>query len=168
MYFKKQKSFSNTVTDTELGVLSFDEYGDAASYSCKVELPISLKAVDVFFDTPSKERLPTDQQKQFLKNIIENYGRLIEKTIPIISTTEAQLYLREKIINKIELRPVSILIPQVDTGAFKWDMTFEEASTKGIFIIVFFDNLTPLSSTIERDEKKPFTKFLLGLLNGRS
>lgn len=168
MFFKKQKPSFNTAKDPELGQISFDEYGDTGSYSCKLALPISSKKVEVFFDTPSKEYLPTDQQKQFLKSIIKYYDSLTEKTIPIISTTEAKPYLGNEIIDKSQLQPVSILIPQVDTGSFKWDMTFTITSAKDIFIIVFFDNLTPLSSIIEKDEKKPLTKFLLRLLNGSS
>jgi len=168
MFSKRTKPSSDTIKDTELGKLSFADYGDTASYSCRLTLAISSKNVDVFFDTNSKEHLPTEKQRQFLRSIVVNYDNLIEKAISIISTTVARSDFKEKTISKTQLQPVSFIIPQVDTGAFKWDMRFEVASLKDTFIIVYFDQFTPLSSTIEKDERKPLTKFLLRLLNGHS
>lgn len=160
--------FSDTIQDTELGTLSFVDYGDTASYSCRLTLANSLNNVEVFFDTTSREYLPTEKQRQFLKNIVASYDNLIEHAISIISTTSIRSDLKEKTISKTQLQPVSLIIPQVDTGAFKWDMTFEVISLKDTFIVVYFDQFTPLSSTLEKDEQKPFTKFLLRLFNGRS
>jgi hypothetical protein len=168
MFSKRTKPSSDTIKDTELGTLSFADYGDTASYSCSLTLAISSKNVAIFFDTNSKEHLPTENQRQFLKSITANYDNLIEKAIPVILSTVADSDLKEKTITKTQVQPVSLIIPQVDTGAFKWDMTFEVTSLKDTFIIVYFDQFTPLSSTLEKDERKPFTKFLLRLLNGRS
>lgn len=166
--FSKKKPSSDSIKDTKPGTLFFADHGGTASYSCRLTLTISSKKVDVFFDTTSKEHLPTEQQKQFLKSIIANYDNLIEKTIAQISTTEHHSALKKKTISKTELQPVSLIIPQVDTGAFKWDMTFEVPSFKDTFIIVYFDEFTPISSTIKKDERKPLAKFLLRLLNGSS
>jgi hypothetical protein len=168
MFSKRIKPSSDTIQDTELGTLSFADYGDTASYSCRLTLAISSKNVDVFFDTTSKEYLPTEKQRQFLKSIVANYDNLIEKAISIISTTVIRSDLKEKTISKSQLQPVSLIIPQVDTGNFKWDVTLEVTSLNDTFIIVYFDQFTPLSSTLEKDERKPFTKFLFRLLNGHS
>lgn len=168
MFSKRTKPSSDTIKDTELGTLSFADYGDTASYSCSLTLAISSKNVDVFFDTNSKEHLPTKKQRQFLRSVVVNYDNLIEKAISIISTTVAGSDLKEKTITKTQVQPVSLTIPQVDTDTFKWDMTFEVTSLKDTFIIVYFDEFTPLSSTIEKDERKPLTNFLLRLLNGSS
>lgn len=156
------------IKDKELGSLSYSDYGDAVSYSCKLALAISSKKVDVFFDTSSKDQLPTEKQRQFLRSIVINYDKLMEKTIPVIFTTVAGLNLKEKLSNKAQLRPVSVAIPQVDAGAFKWDITFTLASLKDTFIIVYFDQFNPLSTLIEKDDRKPWTKFLLRLFNGIS
>jgi len=168
MFSKKTKPSSDTVKDAEFGTFSFADYGDTASYSCKLTLPISLRKVDVFFDTTSKGHLPTDQQKQFFKSIIENYERLVAKAIPLISVTAAHQNLNIKTIDKSTLQPVSLIVPQIDIGTYKWDITFEVTSLKTSFFIVYFDQFTPLSVTIEKDKRKPLTKLLLRLLNGSS
>jgi hypothetical protein len=168
MFSKRTKLSSDTGKDPELGTLSFAEYRDITTYSCRLTLPISAKKVDIFFDTISKEHLPTDQQKRFLKSIVDNYDSVTEKAVDVISATTAHLNFQYKTIMKSELLPVSLIIPQVDTDNFKWDMTFEVAAWKDTSIIVYFDKFTPLSSTIEKDERKPFTKLLLRLLNGSS
>jgi hypothetical protein len=159
---------SGTVKDTEFGILSFVDYGDTTSYSCSLTLPISSKKVDIFFDTTSKEHLPTEQQKQFFKSIVANYNNIIEKVAPITLETLTHSDLKEKTIDRMNLQPVSFIIPQVDTGDFSWDMAFETTSLKDTFIIVYFDHFIPLSSMIEKDERKPLTKILLRLFNGRS
>jgi hypothetical protein len=168
MFSKRTKPSSDTIQDTELGTLSFADYGDTGSYSCRLTLANSSKNVEVFFDTTSREYLPTEKQRQFLRSIVSNYDNLIEKAISIISTTAARSDLKEKTISKTQLQPVSLIIPQVDTGTFRWDMTFEVTSLKNAFIIVYFDQFTPLSTMIEKDERNPLTKFLLRLLNGHS
>ena len=168
MLLKNTKPSSDTVRDAEFGTLAFADYGDTASYSCKLTLPISSKKVDVFFDTTSKEHLPTDLQKQFFRSILDNYDHLVADAIPLISAKAAYENLNIKTADNWGLRPVSLIVPQIDTGTYKWDITFEVKCLKNIFFIVYFDQFTPLSTTIEKDERKPLTKLLLRLLNGSS
>ena len=166
MFSKRIKISSDTVKDNDLGMISFANYGDVGEYRCRLRLAISSKKVDVFFSTDAKEDLPTDQQKDFLKSIVDNYDTLIDKSILLISNSADHSYLKGKSIAKFELHPVSLIVPQIDKGKFNWDMTFEVRSVKDVFVIVYFDKFAPLSSTIEQDERKPLTKFLLRLLNG--
>jgi len=168
MLSKRKKLSFETIEDAELGTLTFADYGDTASYSCKLTLPVSSEKVDVFFETTSKEHRPTDKQKQFFKSVLDNYNSLVKKIAPVVSAAINETDYKDKKIGKSQLQLVSLMVPQVDTEEFNWDITFKATSLKKVFIIVCMDRLTPLSSMIEKDERQPFTKLLLRLLNGSS
>jgi hypothetical protein len=112
--------------------------------------------------------LQTDQQRIFLKGIVENYKNIIEKVIPLIISTQKFQDKTQIEIGKLILQPVSLIIPQIDIGSYKWDMTFEATTLRDTFFIIYLENYNILSVTLEKDDKNTLTKFLLRLLNGRS
>lgn len=168
MYLRRKRRNFETIKDTEFGTLSFDEYGDTSCYSCKLKLPISIKTIDVFFETSSRSTLPTDQQRIFLKGVVENYQIIIEKVIPLIISTYKLKDKTQIEIEKLILQPISLIIPQIDMGSFKWDMTLVAATLSDTFFIIYLENYSVLSVTLEKDDKNTLIKFLLRLLNGRS
>ena len=66
MYSHNKESQPYKIVDIDYGLLTFNEYGDVKAFAGKVELPIALKKIDIFFDTTSKERSPSSKQKDFL------------------------------------------------------------------------------------------------------
>ncbi len=63
---------------------------------------------------------------------------------------------------------IALIIPVVDAGECDWDMTFQNRRNKDTFLIAYSKQLSVVSSHIKKDGKKPFMKFLLRLLNGKS
>ncbi len=152
------------IVDNDYGLLSFSEYGDVKYFGGKFLLSIALTKIDVFFDTTSKDRLPTIKQKEFLNNIVENYDAILARLFSVLPPVLPQKDYKGLYKIKAALEVVSLKIPDIDNEYNKWDMTFRIKSINNTFLIVYFENLQPFYSTVEKDQTKTWLKFLIHLM----
>ena len=154
--------------DLDPGKLTYDNFGEKGSYSCKIKIPISTYPIDIFFDTEKVDHLPTVKQRQFLNNLIADFDNLFAKTEAILLDT----YINNSLLTtgnlRNDLQAVSLIIPLVDKGHTLWDATFKSKSNKNIFVIVYYDGSNPISAYIEKDERKRWLKFIMKLINRNS
>src|SRR6185312_9626088 len=70
--------------DPDLGLLEYQDIEGLSSYNCKVTLPISKKQVEIFFETTSKDRLPSVEQKKFIQHVVDDYNSILLSLVPVL------------------------------------------------------------------------------------
>ncbi|MEJ0102998.1 MAG: hypothetical protein WDO19_10755 [Bacteroidota bacterium] len=155
-----------TLIDPDLGPLEFSDILGKLTYSCQVKLPIFRKEVDIFFETDSKDRLPTNVQKRFLKQLFDNYDKILE-SITSAPLAEFQNMSKDKVrLLKEEFDLSTLGIPLEIENNPKWNLSLLNRMDKSMSLLSNFDNMIPTAVWIEKETKRSsFARLLLKLLN---
>ena len=136
------------IIDKDFGYLVYvEDLDDNAYWAGSTQL--QNHESDIRFE--AHENGPTIMQREFFKNIKQEYLELISKIYKVLPKKLKENKQLANISYFIQhFTPKALLIPRVDLGKRNWSITFQSTQNEKHFLDVEFKDLEPKKSILEK------------------
>lgn len=132
---------TKTIEDEFFGVLQLFDSKDKTKQHFEGKRSFSPTNQSIWLEIDADFSGPTNEQKQFFRQIEDQYDELVEKVKPLIITEYQNLRADFAIQDfKNEFTPVHLTIPLLPQSEIEWELAFDTIHDSNHTVIIGFSN----------------------------